>query len=305
MDRTFSNRVIEAPYTSEFSYRYRVYRPDTAVRALVVYLPQYGGTFDSWQDSMLPQRLATSGIASLVGLPVSEGTGYMEDGALRALHAMLADAMERLQCPPGKLVLGGFSSGGVGALRYAEVAVEGSLPGAFRPRAVFAVDPPIDLVRWYRGLQLTVQRNKPSIALDEAREVIQVLHYILGGSPDEVPEAYAHASAVTAFAEQGGNLKYLRDIPIRMYTEPDVSFFLEHYVDLYSLNALDVVFAINELRAMGNDQAELIVTSGKGYRPDLGGIRLPHSWSIVDEADLADWIEKKIGKVMDRKQLTI
>ena len=46
---------------------------------------------------------------------------------------------------------------------------------------------------------------------------------------------------------------------------------------------------------MGNEQAELIVTSGKGYRPDLGGIRLPHAWSIVDERDLANWIEQKIG----------
>jgi hypothetical protein len=180
-------------------------------------------------------------------------------------------------------------------VRYGEVAVQGSLPGAFIPRAIFAVDPPLDLRRWYYGLQLTVQRNHPSPSLEEARVVIQVLHDLLGGAPDEVPEAYAHASAVTAFAEGGGNLKYLRDIPIRMYTEPDVLFFLEHLTDLYSLNALDVIFAINELRAMGNEQAELIVTSGKGYRPDLGGIRLPHAWSIVDEADLANWIEQKIS----------
>ena len=80
-----------------------------------------------------------------------------------------------------------------------------------------------------------------------------------------------------------------------MYTEPDIMFFLEQVTDLYSLNALDVIFAINELRAMGNEQAELIVTSGKGYRPDLGGMRLPHAWSIVDEPELADWIEQKIG----------
>jgi hypothetical protein len=207
---------------------------------------------------------------------------------------MLADAVQRLQCPLDQLIMGGFSAGGVGAVRYGEVAVQGSLPGAFLPRAIFAVDPPLDLRRWYHGLQLTVQRNQPSPSLDEACEVIQVLHYILGGAPDEVPEAYAHASAVMAFAGQGGNLKYLRDIPIRMYTEPDVLFFLEQVTDLYSLNALDVVFAINELRAMGNQRAELIVTSGRGYRPDLGGIRMPHAWSIVDEPDLANWIELNI-----------
>ena len=295
MNSTLSSQLVEAPGKSEFQYRYRAYSPNANARALVVYLPQYGGTLDEWENSLLPRRLAGSGIASVVGLPVPEGTGYMTDASLQALHAMLVDAVQHAQCPPDKLVLGGFSSGGVGAVRYGEVAVQGSLPQAFRPCAIFAVDPPLDLRRWYHGLKLVVQRNHPSPSLEEAREVIHVLHYLLGGAPDEVPEAYAHASAVTAFAEQGGNLKYLRDIPVRMYTEPDVLFFLEHVTDLYSLNALDVVFAINELRAMGNTQAELIVTSGKGYRPDLGGIRLPHAWSIVDEPELAGWIEQKTG----------
>ena len=294
MNQALSNTVIEASSEGRFRYRYRAYTAGTSVRAMVVYLPQYGGTLDEWENSLLPARLAGNGITCLVGLPVPEGTGFMTEESLQALHAMLADAMQRFSCPPDNLVLGGFSAGGVGAVRYGEVAVQGNLPGAFLPRAIFAVDPPLDLRRWYRGLQLAVQRNQPSPWLDEARAVIQVLHYILGGSPDEVPEAYTHASAVTAFAEQGGNLKYLRDVPIRLYTEPDVLFFLEHFTDLYSLNALDVVFTINELRAMGNRQAELIVTSGKGYRPDLGGMRMPHAWSIVDEPELANWIEQKI-----------
>jgi len=295
MNQTISNRVIEAPETVEYQFRYRAYTPTTPAKALVVYLPHYGGTLDEWENSLLPQRLARNGIASLVGLPVPEGTGYMDDASLQALHAMLVDAVQRLHCPADRLILGGFSAGGVGAVRYGEVAVQGSLPDAIRPRAIFAVDPPLDLRRWYRGLQLTIQHNQPSPLLDEAREVTKVLHYILGGTPDAVPEAYAHASPVTAFEEQGGNLKYLREIPIRMYTEPDVLFWLEHVIDLYSLNSLDIIFAINELRAMGNKQAELIITSGMGYRPDLGGIRMPHAWSIVDEVDLANRIEQKLG----------
>ena len=296
MEQTLKTTEIEAPASSQFHFRYRAYSPVGPARALVVYLPQYGAKLDAWETSSLPQRLAPHGIVSVVGLPVPEGTGFMTDDSLQALHALLLDAVERFQTPPDKLVIGGFSAGGVGAVRYGEVAVQGSLTGAFRPRALFAVDPPLDLRRWYRGLQLIVQRNHPTIALDEAKQVIQALHYILGGSPDEVPEAYLQASAVTAFAEQGGNLKYLRDIPIRLYTEPDVLFFLKEYLtDLYSLNSLDVVFAINELRSMGNQAAELIITSGKGYRPDLGGMRMPHAWSIVDEPDLASWIEQKIA----------
>lgn len=296
MGQTFITTEVEAPASSKFHFQCRAYSPTGPARALVVYLPHYGGKVDVWEASILPEQLAQKGIVSVVGLPVPEGSGFMTDDSLQALHALLLDAVERFQTPPDKIVLGGFSAGGVGAVRYGEVAVQGSLMVAFRPCAIFAVDPPLDLRRWYRGLQLIVQRNYPTLMLDEAREVIQVLHYILGGSPDEVPEAYLQASAATAFAEQGGNLKYLRDIPIRLYTEPDVLFFMEEYLtDLYSLNSLDVVFAINELRAMGNQRAELIITSGKGYRPDFGGMRMPHAWSIVDEPELAGWIEQKIA----------
>jgi hypothetical protein len=46
--------------------------------------------------------------------------------------------------------------------------------------------------------------------------------------------------------------------------------------------------AVNLLRAAGNDDAELVITTGKGYRRD--GERHRHSWSIVDEAELIEWV---------------
>ncbi len=290
-----ASQVLEAQIGSEARYRYRIYVPDGTVRGLVVYLPHYGGTIEDWETSTLPGRLAASGIASLVGLPIPEGTGYLTDADLQALHVMLKDALVRLHCPPDSLILGGFSAGGVGAMRYGEVAVAGDLPGLIRPRAIFAVDPPLDIGRWFRGMQIVIRRNWPSPHLQESIYVSEVLRETFGGSPDEVPAAYARASAVSAHLQFGGNLQYLRHTPVRLYTEPDVDFWLDHVTDLYSLNALDVVFAVNELRAMGNDQAELVVTHERGYRADLGGMRLPHAWSIVDESDLAAWIERRLA----------
>ena len=51
---------------------------------------------------------------------------------------------------------------------------------------------------------------------------------------------------------------------------------------------MDHAALINLLRVAGNARAELITTTGKGYRPD--GRRHPHSWSIVDELDLVRWL---------------
>ncbi len=62
--------------------------------------------------------------------------------------------------------------------------------------------------------------------------------------------------------------------------------------DLSDLNATDFSTMINTLRLLGNENAEFIATTGKGYRID--GRRHPHSWSVLDSEDTADWIEKMI-----------
>lgn len=59
-------------------------------------------------------------------------------------------------------------------------------------------------------------------------------------------------------------------------------------LDFFGMNSVDHAALINLLRVAGNDRAELITTTGKGFRPS--GRRHPHSWSIVDEPELARWL---------------
>jgi hypothetical protein len=54
------------------------------------------------------------------------------------------------------------------------------------------------------------------------------------------------------------------------------------------MNALDAAGLVLQLQLLGNLQAELITTQGRGMRPD--GNRHPHSWSIVDEKELQAWL---------------
>jgi hypothetical protein len=55
---------------------------------------------------------------------------------------------------------------------------------------------------------------------------------------------------------------------------------------------------INILRLLGNQDAELITTSGAGHRPD--GSHNPHSWSIVDERDLTQWLTDRLRQPGDK-----
>ena len=67
---------------------------------------------------------------------------------------------------------------------------------------------------------------------------------------------------------------------------------LQCHPALARMNLIDATVPINVLRLLGNPDAELIATSGAGYRPD--GSRNPHSWSNVDERALTQWLSDRL-----------
>ena len=70
--------------------------------------------------------------------------------------------------------------------------------------------------------------------------------------------------------------------------------------DYYCTNAIDQAALVQELRYLGNSEAELIVTaekatgeSGTKRRASTSRVNVsPHFRTIEDERDLADWIER-------------
>jgi hypothetical protein len=100
---------------------------------------------------------------------------------------------------------------------------------------------------------------------------------------------------VSTRVADGGNAQLLRNTPIRIYIEPDIKWRLENWNrDAYSFNFIDATVLINVLRLLGNQDAELITTSGAAQRPD--GSHNPHSWSIVNERELTRWLTDRLGK---------
>ena len=82
-------------------------------------------------------------------------------------------------------------------------------------------------------------------------------------------------------------------MPLRIYTEPDVDWWLrERNADLTNMNATECSAMINELNRLGNQNAKLKITQSKGYRKP-NNKRHPHSWSIVDNAELIKWLLKQ------------
>jgi hypothetical protein len=138
----------------------------------------------------------------------------------------------------------------------------GHLP-ACGSRGVFAVDAPLDFGRFWRGETLAARRGAHPRFVNEATAVLADMRRVLGGSPDEVPAHYLRSSPFSAFAEGGGQARLLSDIPVRLYTEPDIQWWME------------------------NRKVDYYVRGPMGTAP-------PHSWSIVHEDELQAWLLKRV-----------
>lgn len=263
------------------------------IKGAVVLLPGGGEITDAvfLNNTRLLQTACDSGL--LVVVPSLNFNLGLDTGALRFLNLVFGDLTKRYQAPADKIVLGGFSLGGMNALRYTELAYEKTGQTAIMPKAVYAIDPPLDWARMYRSFTRTMGRNFSAPAVQEAQTYLQMLNERFGGAPDKFPEPYIRNSVYSGEQEYGGNARFLKNVPLRIYSDPDINWYLENRrADLYDMNASDQTALINVLLQLGNKEAEFVSAIGSGYR--LGGKRHPHSWSVAEPGKCLEWILTKL-----------
>jgi len=218
---------------------------------------------------------------------------YLDKITMVFLNTTFKKAISKYQAPKDKIVIGGFSLGGMNAIRYVELSKENPDLTSIQPVAVYGIDPPLDWARIYYSFQRSKELNFSEVAVNEATDYLAKLDEQFGGSPKEVPNIYSKHSMYSKTVKDGGNAKFLIDTPIRIYSDPDIDWHLkERQTDFYDINALDQTAMINQLRILGNENAEFVNALGKGYR--LNGMRHPHSWSIAEPNELMDWIIDKM-----------
>jgi len=204
------------------------------------------------------------------------------------MNSVFEHAVTNYDLPSGKFVLGGLSMGGHLSLRYAELSFDKEEQTFIQPIAVFNVDGPTDLENLYLIWEGNLL-NLRNMNKDEGNYVISVLEKHTGGSPRDYHDQYLSYSIFSKSELNGGNAHFLKDIPVRIYNDVDVNWWITNRgSDLYSMNALDQSAMINFLNGIGNDKAEFINAFGKGYR--IEGNRHPHSWSIVDPEECLSWV---------------
>ena len=209
---------------------------------------------------------------------------------IEILDKIFKEVIDLHKIPKEKFVLGGLSNGGMISLIYTQQSVKDKNNTLLQPKGVFGLDVPLDKAHLYEYCQREIKRNFSELGVGEARWIMNNYNEIYGGSPEEFPEKYIEASIYSNGKKDGGNAKYLKNIPVRLYTDLDVNWLMnERRRDLYDWNGTDNVALINDLKLLGNTDASIIITMGKGVR--LNGKKHPHSWSIMDNKDCFNWIE--------------
>ncbi|XOV67712.1 MAG: hypothetical protein ACFHU9_00810 [Fluviicola sp.] len=271
-------------YGSENLYYYGIRTVEEPIGALVLlpsFYEQAEGVLSN--NSVLIKTAFENGL--LVIVPTINHHLCLQQPAVDFLNNVFSDAIARYNIPETNFVLAGFSLGGINVLRYAELAFENDLATRIQPRAVLAVDPPVDLVSLYN-------REMEQLAKDstyaEAKMVLEGIQKDIG-TPTANYERFVQYSAYSRAEDQGGNLKYLKDIPVRVYCDPDINWWMENRnFSLHDINVTDISAMILKLKELGNDDAAFINALGKGYR--LDGNRHPHSWSLIDPDECMDWV---------------
>ncbi|MGK0385695.1 MAG: hypothetical protein ACI849_000298 [Patiriisocius sp.] len=264
--------------------------PPDQIKGVLVLIPAgYETTEEVLQQVSIHTEAVQEGLLVIVP-SINWGTEDRK-AEIEVLDYIFKQLVQQYQISKDRFILGGLSNGGMIALTYAEQAVQNTANTYLKPAGVFGLDTPLDKAHFYEYCEREIQRNFSKAGMDEARWIMNKYNEIYGGSPVQFPKKYIAASIYSNGEEYGGNAIYLKDMPIRMYSDLDLDFLInQRRRDLYDWNGTDIVAMINDLKLMGNQNANVIISRDKGVR--LDGTKHPHAWSIMETSDCLDWMLK-------------
>jgi len=265
-----------------------IFPPKQPWKGYLFIIPGFGQTAENvLEQTDLPKLAANNGFLTIIPT--------LQDGVLsfgidslsqKSLKNIVLDIRKRYNLTGHNFYIGGFSIGGSIAIKFAE-------DEAIKPAAVFAIDPPLDLERYYNSCKRAIRLSVNKEPDEERVYFIERLEKEMGGSPKTVLKNYYKTSPYSFSDTTQTAIKKIVKVPLKIYSEPDVKWWLkENEEDFTGMNVTECSAMINELNRLGNSKAELIITQNKGYRKPEN-TRHPHSWSIVENNELIEWLLKQ------------
>ena len=246
-------------------------------KAYMLLFPGFGESpEDVLASTDLPFELVHQNIAVFIPVLQNGNESYGFSNESQENIAKIVTAIcERHDLHDTPYFVGGFSMGGATAVKLAENA-------RVKPSALFAIDSPLDYKRFLYATKRDIEVYNKDSQDNIYSQLYRDINKIKNESPYEIADS-THSA-----------IRPLIDVPVRIYIEPAEDWWLDNrQTDVLGLNIIDATCFINDLRLMGNKNADLIITRNKGFRRSTNQ-RHPHSWSIVENNDLINWLNSML-----------
>lgn len=294
--QAFSQKIeysLAVPGDTTKNYHITIHPESGLFRGLLLLLPGFGELpQQTMVESDIYKYASEAGFLVIIPALGDRSFFYIDDSSHQTLNQFVNDIFNQYKLIDKPFFIGGHSFGGTMAMQYAQRAYSEN-SNLHKPAGVFAIDPPLDIERLYNCMTTKNRPAKNEVSVQEDNYVSKRIETEFGRSPKDDPTFFWNISPYTQSDLEHRSLKSLLKIPIRVYNEPDINWYVQNRsMDFYCINSLDSAAMINWLKSMGNSKAELMISTNKGYRVRQK-IRHPHSWSIVDGKELVAWLKEK------------
>jgi len=275
---------------------YQALLPEGPSKGLLVVIGGFCNTPGNvMKETQLPVTACNNGYTVVIPCLYNCDSINVNALAQQRLESLIPELVKKYNIPAGKFIIGGQSMGGHQALYYAEQAYKLNNKSIIKPDLVFGVDPPLNMKRLWHSFMYTKKINFSEVAVAEATDQLRRFALLYGGSPEKNPKKYEAASSFYPDAAEGGNAKYLKHVPVRLYCDPDISWIIEQRRGSAEyMNMADLSGCISQLKLLGNTGAEFVNCLGKGFKPD--GSRHPHFFSMLDPGEFVSWANRMLYK---------
>lgn len=281
-------KKIELDESDFFSGSYLAVEPESdRIAGVLVLLAGFGQRAEDTPPETKLHKVAYSN--NILTIFYAGGNKLYADSITQEkLTAVIKDVINRYKTRTDNFVIGGFSAGGMIALRYVELCNEFPDKFPIQPKGVFMVDSPVDIFTIWESLEESYINNYSESAYEEAERAMAHIRSDYG-VPKENIQKYSELTAFSMNKNYSQNEKFLKNTAVRAYHDVDIAWrLINRNQTVHNSNYEVTAELINRLLLMGNKKAEFMQTFKTGYR--VNGQRHPHSWSIVDEVEFIQWM---------------
>ena len=265
---------------------YHILKPTNKADAVLFLFGGYPETPKQIQQEFDIKSLAVSHNVTVIYMNYNMKL-WLETEDKKLLSKRMSSIIKENKLASKNIFIGGFSSGGNVAFLIGNYLSENIVLG-FKPKGIFLIDSPIDLVALYKSSVKNIVRDFSDVSVNESTHLIETLSSRFG-NPTDGFKNYEQHSVFTSLTDNIKNLAYLKNTKIRLYTEPDYEWWkTNRRSDPDQLNAFYIQKLSSILKENNFENVEYIPTEDKGFRSN--GVRHPHSWSIVEKEEFMKWL---------------